>query len=136
RTQPLAQKGFAPRQTLDQQQAKVDQFKATVDADQGAIESARTQLSYTTIAAPFDGRVGFRQVDAGNVVHVNDQNPLTVLTQIRPALAVFSLPQKNLADVRDAMLRGPVEAVAFDQDNVRPLSQGALLLIDNQIDQT
>jgi multidrug efflux system membrane fusion protein len=136
RTQDLAQRAIATQQTLDQQQAKVDQFKAMVDADQAAIGNAQTQLSYTTIRAPFDGIVGFRQIDAGNVIHAGDQNPLTVATQIQPAVAVFTLPQKNLSDVREAMLRGPVDVIAYDQDNVHQLATGQLMLIDNQIDQT
>ena len=131
----LAKKDFATQQSLDQQQAKVDQLKATIDADQGAIDNAQTQLSYATITAPFDGRVGFRQVDAGNIVHPTDANPLTVLTQIKPSMVIFTLPQKNLADVREAMLRGPVNVLAYDQDGAKQLATGELLLIDNQIDQ-
>jgi len=136
RFQELNRKGFETQQNLDQQQAKVDQFKAAIEADQGAIENAQTQLSYATITAPVSGRVGFRQVDAGNIIHTNDPNPLTVLTQIHPAMIVFTLPQKNLGQVREAMLRGPVPVAAFDQDNKRELSKGELLLIDNQIDQS
>jgi membrane fusion protein, multidrug efflux system len=136
RFKALLTKAAGTQQSVDQQQGKVDQLKATIDADQAAIESAQTQLSYTTITAPFDGRVGFRQVDAGNIIHANDTNPLTVLTQIRPSIAIFTLPQKNLADVRNAMLRGPVQVIATDQDNTRQLAQGELMLIDNQIDQT
>jgi membrane fusion protein, multidrug efflux system len=136
RFKTLIAKAAGTQQSVDQQQGKVDQLKATIDADDGAIESAQTQLSYTTITAPSDGHVGFRQVDAGNIIHVNDPNPLTVLTLIRPSVAVFTLPQKNLADVRDAMLRGPVPVSALDQDNTRELAQGELLLVDNQIDQT
>jgi len=131
----LAKRDFATQQSVDQQQAKVDQFKATIDADQAAIENAQTQLSYATITAPFDGRVGFRQVDAGNIIHPTDPSPLTVLTQIKPSMVVFTLPQKNLTDVREAMLRGAVTVLAFDQDGKRQLAQGELLLIDNQIDQ-
>lgn len=136
RFKELAGKGFGTQQSVDQQQGKVDQFKATVDADQAAIESAQTQLSYATITAPVDGRVGFRQVDAGNIIHANDQNPLTVITQIRPIVAVFTLPQKNLVGVREAMLEGDVPVEALDPDNRRKLADGKLLLIDNQIDQT
>jgi membrane fusion protein, multidrug efflux system len=136
RFKTLLTKAAGTQQNVDQQQGKVDQLKATIDADQAAIESAQTQLSYTTITAPIDGRVGFRQVDAGNIIHANDTNPLTVLTQIRPSIAIFTLPQKNLADVRDAMLRGPVQVIAMDQDNTRQLAEGELMLIDNQIDQT
>src|SRR5215813_12617046 len=136
RFKTLIAKAAGTQQSVDQQQGKVDQLKATIDADIGAIGSAQTQLSYTTITAPSDGRVGFRQVDAGNIIHANDPNPLTVLTLIRPSVAVFTLPQKDLADVRDAMLGGPVAVVALDQDNTRQLAQGELMLVDNQIDQT
>jgi multidrug efflux system membrane fusion protein len=136
RFKTLVLKNAETQQNVDSQQAKVDQLKATVDADQAAIESAQTQLSYATITAPIDGRIGFRQVDAGNIIHANDPNPLTVLTLIRPVVATFTLPQKDLADVRAAMLRGPVPVIAFDQDNVRQLATGELLLVDNQIDQT
>jgi multidrug efflux system membrane fusion protein len=136
RFKTLVLKNAETQQNVDSQQAKVDQLKATIDGDQGAIDSAQTQLSYATITAPIDGRVGFRQVDVGNIIHANDPNPLTVLTQIRPVVATFTLPQKDLADVREAMLRGTVPVLAFDQDNIAELAAGELLLVDNQIDQT
>jgi len=132
----LAKRDFASQQSVDQQRAKVDQLKAMIDADQGAIENARTQLSYATITAPFDGRVGFRQLDAGNIIHPTDANPLTVLTQIKPAMVIFTLPQSSLGDVREAMLRGTVAVLAYDQDGTHELARGELMLIDNQIDQT
>jgi multidrug efflux system membrane fusion protein len=125
-----------PQQTVDQQKAKVDQLKATVDADQAAINSAQVQLGYATIAAPIDGRVGLRQLDPGNIIHVNDTNPLTILTLIRPSAITCTLPQKSLFDVREAILRGPVTAIAFDQDGKQELSRGQLLFLDNQIDQS
>ena len=60
----------------------VAQLKATIEADQAAIESAQTQLDYTTIRAPTDGRIGFRQIDAGNIMHATDATgPIAVLTQ-------------------------------------------------------
>jgi multidrug efflux system membrane fusion protein len=136
RFKTLVLKNAETQQNVDLQQAKVDQLKATIDGDQAAIESAQTQLSYATITAPIDGRVGFRQVDVGNIIHANDSNPLTVLTQIRPVVATFTLPQKNLSEVRAAMLRGPVGVHAFDQDNNHELAAGELMLVDNQIDQT
>jgi multidrug efflux system membrane fusion protein len=136
RFKTLVLKNAETQQNVDSQQGKVDQLKAMIDADQAAIDSAQTQLSYATITAPIDGRVGFRQVDAGNIIHANDQNPLTVLTLIRPVVATFTLPQKDLTDVRAAMRRGPVPVIAFDQDNVHELAAGELMLVDNLIDQT
>jgi membrane fusion protein, multidrug efflux system len=136
RFKTLVVKDAETQQNVDSQQAKVDQTKAMLDADQGAIESAQTQLDYTTIAAPINGVVGFRQIDIGNIIHTTDANPLTVLTQIKPCYAVFTLPQDDLGPVREAMLRGPVDVLAFDQDDVKQLAKGELLLIDNQIDQS
>ena len=135
RFQDLVRKGAGTQQSVDQQQAKVDDLKATIQADQAGIESAETQLSFATITAPIDGRAGFRQVDAGNIVHASDTTPITVLTQIKPAWAIFTLPQRDLAPVREAMRKGEVTALAYDQDNKEELAKGTLLLIDNQIDQ-
>ncbi|HVY59317.1 MAG TPA: efflux RND transporter periplasmic adaptor subunit [Xanthobacteraceae bacterium] len=135
RFKTLASRSFETQQNVDLQQAKVDQLKATISADDGAIESAQTQLDYTTIIAPNDGRIGFRQVDPGNIVHASDTTPITTLTLTQPSDVVFTLPAKFLDEVRAAMARGPVEVDAFDQDNQRKLASGKLLLIDNQIDQ-
>jgi membrane fusion protein, multidrug efflux system len=128
-------KNFETQQNLDTQQAKVDHFKASVDADQGSIEAAQTQLGFTTITAPIDGVVGFRQVDIGNIIHTTDANPLTVLTQIKPSYVIFTLPQSDLGPVREAMLHGTVSVLAFDQNDKEQLAEGRLLLINNQIDQ-
>jgi multidrug efflux system membrane fusion protein len=136
RFKTLVVKNVETQQNVDAQQAKVDQLKATVDADQAAIEAAKTQLDFTTIAAPIDGVVGFRQIDIGNIIHTTDANPLTVLTQIQPSQAVFTLPQDDLGPVREAMLHGEVAVLAFDQNDEQQLAQGHLLLVDNQIDQS
>jgi membrane fusion protein, multidrug efflux system len=136
RFKDLVGKGAGTQQAVDQQQAKVDNLKATIEADQAGIESADTQLSFATITAPIDGRIGFRQVDAGNIVHAGDQTPITVLTAIKPAWVILTLPQRDLTPVRDALAKGNVPAVAYDQDDAHELAKGTLLLIDNQIDQT
>lgn len=136
RFKALALKSFETQQNVDLQQAKVDTTKATIDADQAAVEAAQTQLDYATITAPIDGVVGFRQIDVGNIIHTTDVNPLTVLTQIKPTTVVCTLPQSYLGLVREAMLRGEVRVLAFDQDGKNQLADGKLLLINNQIDQT
>jgi membrane fusion protein, multidrug efflux system len=136
RYKTLVQRDYETQQNVDAQQAKVDQTKAMIDADQAAIEAAKTQLDFATITAPIDGVVGFRQVDLGNIIHTNDANPLTVLTQIKPCTVIFTLPQNDLGPVREAMLRGTVPVVAFDQDDKQQLAEGHLLLINNQIDQS
>jgi multidrug efflux system membrane fusion protein len=135
RSKTLVDKNFQTQQVVDQQQAKVDQLIASISADEAAIESAQTNLDYTSIVAPSDGRMGVRNIDPGNVVHAADPAAIVSLTLTRPAAVVFTLSSRSLNDVRDAMARGPVEVTAFDQDNTRELTKGTLLLIDNFVDQ-
>jgi membrane fusion protein, multidrug efflux system len=135
RAKTLVLKSFETQQNVDLQQAKVDQLKASIAADEAAMESAQTQLDYTTIVAPSDGRVGIRRVDPGNIVHAADTRPITSLVLMQPCAALFVLPATNLTDVRQALSRGPVEVTAFDENGRTALSTGQLLLIDNAIDQ-
>ena len=135
RSKALAQKDIGTQQNVDQQQAKVDQLKASIEADMAAIATAQTQLNYATIAAPSDGRMGVRLVDPGNLIRVSESGPIATLVQIQPAAVQFTLPARVLPDLREAMARGPVEVTAFDQDNRRALDTGTILLIDNVIDQ-
>jgi membrane fusion protein, multidrug efflux system len=132
----LVQRNAETQQNLDLQQSKVDQAKASIDADIATIETAQTNLDYTNIVAPTDGRMGVRMVDPGNVVHASDQGAIAVLTQTQPTAVLFTLPAQTLDDVRAAIARGTVEVAAFDRDNVRLLSSGTLATIDNMIDQT
>jgi multidrug efflux system membrane fusion protein len=136
RSKTLALSNITSQQIVDQQQGKVDQLKAAIAADEAMIQTAQTQLEYTTITAPSDGRMGVRLVDPGNIVHASDQTSLATLVQTRPSAVNFTLPARFLDDIRDAMARGPVTVIAYDQDNRKPLATGTLLLVDNMIDQS
>jgi multidrug efflux system membrane fusion protein len=136
RFQTLVVRNVETQQNLDLQQSKVDQTKASIDADAAAIETAQTNLDYTDIVAPSDGRMGVRLVDPGNIVHASDQNAIAILTQTQPSAVMFTLPAQTLDDVRDAMTQGSVQVDAYDRNNVRLLSTGTLATVDNLIDQT
>ena len=135
RAKTLAQKSFDTQQNVDQLQAKVDQLKASILADEALIETAQTQFDYTTIVAPSDGRIGMRLIDPGNMVRASDSKSLATLVLNQPSAVLFTLPATSLGDVREAMKRGPVEVTAFDQNNRIALAIGKLVLIDNVIDQ-
>ncbi len=136
RFRTLVAKNAETQQNLDLQQAKVDQAKASIDADDAAIETAQTNLDYTNIVATNDGRMGVRMVDPGNIVHASDQAAIAILTQTEPITVTFTLPAQDLDDVRDAVARGTVQVAAYDRNNARLLSTGALTTIDNLIDPT
>jgi multidrug efflux system membrane fusion protein len=132
----LATREFASRQSVDTQRAQVAQLKAAVQRDAAAIDNASVLLGYTTIRAPIGGRVGIRLIDQGNIVHAGDSGGLVVITQLNPISVIFTLPQRNLPDVIDAMRDGALAVFAYDQENRLRLGEGQLELIDNQIDQT
>src|SRR5207245_1252113 len=88
----LATHTFAPKQQVDTQRASVAQLEAQIRGDQAAIDSAQTQLDYTTIKSPLTGRTGIRLVDQGNIVHATDATGLVVVTQLPPLSVAFTLP--------------------------------------------
>jgi len=131
---PLLQKGYATHQQVDTQQALVNQLQSQTLGDEAAIEDAQTELDYTTIRAPLDGRTGFRLVDQGNIVHAADTTGIVVITQLHPISVVFTLPEDNLLTITRAMAVGEVGASALANDGIK-LGDGKVTLVDNEIDQ-
>ena len=137
----LAATAYTSAQQYDTARSQVAQLEAQVQSDQAQIDTARTQLSYTTITAPIDGRVGFRQIDGGNIVHAVDVLGLVIITTLRPITVQFTLPQQNLPAVAAAMAAGPPEVLSLPQSDSagtrRPvLDAGTLTVLDNQVDPT
>lgn len=124
------------KQTLDQQQALVNQLQATVKGNQAAIANAQVQLSYTQIRSPVTGRVGIRNVDPGNLVRSSDTQGLFSVTQIDPIAVEFALPQQMLPTLQ-GLLAAPmpalVEAYMDAEGERKQLGEGHLALIDNQV---
>jgi multidrug efflux system membrane fusion protein len=140
RYQKLVSSNYTSAQQADTQKAVVAQDEALVQQDQAAIDTARTNLSYTTIMAPIDGRTGIRQVDPGNIVHAADTTGIVLVTQLHPISVIFTLPQQNLPAVAQAMASGSVQVLATNQDQAAGAAQvidtGTLAVLDNQVDPT
>jgi multidrug efflux system membrane fusion protein len=132
----LAKQEFASRQQLDTQVAAVAQGTALVQADQAAIENAQTQLSYTSIKSPLTGRVGFRLVDQGNIVNAASQSGIATIAQVRPISVLFTLPESQIDRINKALARGKVPVSAYTADGSRKLADGALTVVNNQVDTT
>ena len=129
----LQQKGYASTQLVETQNAQFAQLQAMVKSDEGVIEQAQTNLSYTNLTAPIDGVSGIRQVDIGNIIHPTDPNGLVDVTQIQPISLIFSLPQTDFVEIQQEMAHGPLTVQAYSQDDKTKLDEGKLDLIDNQI---
>jgi len=124
------------QQQIDTQAALVKQQEAQIKSDQGAIDNAQVQLGYTTITAPIAGRMGFRLVDRGNIVHAGDQQGVAVITQIRPIAVIFTAPEEELPRINVALKGGPLPVTALTSDGKQELDKGTLELVDNQVDIT
>lgn len=136
----LAANNYTSAQQADTARAQVAQLEALVKQDQAQIDNTRTQLSYTTITSPLDGRTGIRQVDAGNIVHASDATGLVMITQLQPISVLFTLPQQTLPQVSKAMSEGAAKVLAYAQgatgSQTGLLDTGTLTVLDNQVDPT
>jgi multidrug efflux system membrane fusion protein len=132
----LQPQNLASKQTVDTARALVDQLTAQLQVDQAIIDNARTQLDYTRITSPINGRTGIRLIDPGNIVHAAGTTGIVVVTQVQPISVVFTLPEEQLSAVGAALATGPVPVTTLSRDGSTVLDQGTLTLIDNEIDQT
>jgi multidrug efflux system membrane fusion protein len=131
----LQPQDLASKQTVDTQHALVDQLAAQLQVDQAVIDNAQTQLEYTRITSPIEGRTGIRLVDPGNIVHGAASTGIVVVTQIQPISVIFTLPEEDLPALNAALSLGPVTVTTLSRDGGTELDQGTLTLVDNEIDQ-
>jgi len=125
------------KQILDDQEKLALQNEGTVKNDQGVVDYDRVQLGYCHITAPFDGRVGLRLVDPGNVVQANSTTPLVVVTQLQPITVVFTVAEDYLGEIQPHIQQGtPLNVDVFDRAQLKKIASGKLLAVDNQIDTT
>ena len=136
RYRTLFEQDSIARQQLDTQAALVKQLEGAVKTDQAQIDSAHLQLTYSRVTAPISGRLGLRQVDAGNIVRAADANGLVVITQMRPIAVTFTIAEDNLPSIMRKLRAGESITVdAYDRAGRNKLGNGAVLTTDNQIDQ-
>lgn len=135
RYQEAFSKNAIPKQQLDTQGATVHQDEGIVKLDKGALDNAKVQLGYTHIVAPISGKVGLRLVDAGNIVHASDANPLVVITEVQPITVVFNVAEDSLPQIQEQLRKGrQLQVDVFDRTQQKKLSTGRLQTLDNQID--
>ena len=126
-------------QQVDAQASLVQQYQGTVQADQGLVDNAKLQLSFTKIISPINGRIGLRQVDNGN--NITTTNTIAVVNTVDPIQVVFTLPEDRVSDLvkrfQESKKTGKGLTVeAWDRGNTKVLAKGTLLSLDNQIDAT
>jgi multidrug efflux system membrane fusion protein len=131
----LFQQDSIAKQQVDTQVSLVRQYEGAIRTDVGQVENARLQLAYARITAPVSGRVGLRQVDAGNIVHAGDTNGIVVITQLEPISVLYTVPQDLLPQLMKRLQSGDQIGVeAWDREQKAKLAAGTLASADNQVD--
>ena len=133
--QRLAADGLITKQQVTTQEALVQQYSGNLEAGDAQVNTAKIQLAYTRITAPIDGRLGLRQVDAGNLIRSGDANGLVVISQMRPISVLYTVPEADLPSVLAGQRKGkPLRVEAWDRADQKKLAEGTLQTVDNQID--
>jgi membrane fusion protein, multidrug efflux system len=129
----LFKQGSAAQREFDQSRANAESLKATVQADQASLETARLNLEYSSIRSPLTGRAGDHLVDVGNMVKTND-TALVVIDQIEPIFVTFSVPEMHLAAIQQHMKREQLVVEAVIPGDNDPGERGVLTFLDNRVD--
>ena len=132
----LQKRGIATREQVDQMTSQAAALDASVASDKAAIESARVQLAYCTIAAPISGRTGLLQVHRGNLVRAADTQPIIIINRIVPVYVSFSIPEAMLPDFKRYLAAGSVNVEAKAPTESGAASTGRIDFIDNAVDAT
>ncbi len=136
RYQGLLRNQGVTQQQVDTQRAQVAMYEAQIRQDQASVDSARVDLDHTVIRAPIDGRIGIRGVDAGNLVRSSDTTGIVTISQLRPIVVTFALPQQDLARLKSAMAAGAVPVETIPDQATPGAHRGTISTIDNSVDST
>src|SRR6202171_2936799 len=127
---------FATRQQTDTQRSTVAQLTAQIANDDAAIFNAQTQVDYTQVKSPISGVAGLRQVDIGNIVNASTQTGIVSIAQIEPIAVIFTAPEEQLSYINEGQSGQPLKVIAITTDGKKPLAEGSLAVVNNQVDAT
>ena len=131
----LIGKGATTQVNVDNAKTQADILIGSIKADQAALDNLKVQKSYTTIRAPFSGRISAANVKIGNFVRPADTAPLAVINQMAPVYVTFAIPQRVLVDLREAMASGSSRVIATIPGHQRS-EDGKVAMVENSVDST
>jgi len=134
RLEPLLKREFITRQEYDVAVTSAKSLEATVQAGQAAVEQARIQLDYARIVAPISGRTGQLAVRAGNLVQASGGGvPLVTINSTDPVLVGFSIPERQLEDIRRFQNEKDMRIEILPDRSGPPAATGKLVFVDNTV---
>jgi multidrug efflux system membrane fusion protein len=129
----LAKGDYVSADRYEQAHASAASLRATVAADKAQVDNARLQLSYCFIRSPLTGRTGTLQVKQGAMIKANDDTGMVDIAQIEPVYVSFSVPERDLPEVKEYMAQGLLTVEAVPRGTNQPSDRGVLTFIDNEV---
>lgn len=130
----LAAKDYVTQQQSEQAAATARAERATVEALEADVETARLNLEYCRLRAPIAGRTGDVRIRQGNLVSASDPQPLVTIHQVRPVRVSFSAPERMLEEIRGAAAGEPPVVLAAPSGSTQEPHRGSLVFLDNAVD--
>jgi membrane fusion protein, multidrug efflux system len=129
----LVAKSATPQTNLDNAQTQADVYRAAIKSDQGLLDNLKVQLSYCAITAPISGRISMANVKVGNFVRQADTAPMATINQMAPVYVSFTVPQKRLASIREALANetATIDAIV---PGTNKRTGGQVTMIENTVD--
>jgi RND family efflux transporter MFP subunit len=131
----LVAKSATPVVNLDNAKTQADVYHAAIKADTGLLDNLKVQLGYCTVTAPIDGRISAAAVKVGNFVRQADTAPMATINQMAPVYVSFTVPQKNLPDIRQA-ITAETATVKAKVPGEEKRASGQVTMIENTVDPT
>ncbi len=144
----LAKEGIVSHSQNEQYRSNSDALRASIRADQAAMESARAAIAndeaaidrakldvdYCDVRSPITGRAGNLLIQAGNLVKANGDNAVVVVNQVTPIWVSFAVPEQHLDAIRHNSASRKLAVDVSLRDNPSQKARGVLAVIDNTVD--
>jgi len=129
----LVAKNATPIVTLNNAQTTVNVSRATAESNRAQLENLKVQLDFCQVRAPISGRISMANVKVGNFVRQADTSPMATIIQMAPVYVSFTVPQKNLPDIRQAIAAETATVEAIVPGEAKHAT-GQVSMIENTVD--
>jgi len=137
RYKPLVEKDYITRDAYDEYLTQDTEAQAVVEADRANVVQAKLNLSYCTMYAPFDGRIGRRLVDVGNLVGAGGEATLlATIVQLDPIYVYFNVAERDIPQILKQQNIKPLTFSIILPDESKHPQGGTIDFVDNQVDVT
>jgi RND family efflux transporter MFP subunit len=129
----LAARNATPVVTLNNAQTAVNVSRATAESNRAQLENLNVQRGFCNVRAPITGRISMANVKIGNFVRQADTAPMATIIQVAPVYLTFTVPQKNLPDIRKALAAETATVEAHIPGETASV-EGQVTMIENTVD--